>query len=461
MAAEGTIKREITLSAAWANGTAAVPVETVEGQPLSVVFRGAWTHGFGPDFRDAMVCFDGVRFQTGSIEIHLDTRGWRDHGHHLDPRYNDVVLHLVARHDGGETRRQDGAIVPVAILSGVDPVEEGAALDWGLIGGEVCADSWAAAEPKTVTTIVKQLGDIRIAAKTARIEAALTAATPADVLFREMLDGFGYSMNREPMRRVADLLPLAEIESRLSLSQDGDRLATARGLLFGAAGFLPLAPSDAALAHLQPNEIQRLEAAWDRIGGPWCGLEIKPTEWNRARVRPSNHPAARLNAVAALLAHSPGGLLAAILNGVRQGLDVPADLRRRTFAGASPGIGLDRATAIVTNAIVPFTLALAEQTGDLDLHDAGAALWDSLGAADSNEVTKRAQRQVAGKDRLPGLGARGQQGLIHLDQTLCGPRRCFECPIGVGALAWRSGPPLEVVDRDAAIDDEILSRHPG
>jgi hypothetical protein len=27
------------------------------------------------------------------------------------------------------------------------------------------------------------------------------------------------------------------------------------------------------------------------------------------------------------------------------------------------------------------------------------------------------------------LGARLQQGLIHLDQSLCAPRRCFECPI--------------------------------
>ena len=124
------IKREITLSAAWASGEAAAPTETVDGRAVSVVFRGSWTHGFGPDFRDAMVCFDDVRFQTGSIEIHLDTGAWRDHGHNLDPRYNDVVLHLVARHDGSETRRQDGALVPVAVLSSLDLREPTGAWDW-------------------------------------------------------------------------------------------------------------------------------------------------------------------------------------------------------------------------------------------------------------------------------------------------------------------------------------------
>ena len=454
---ERTIKRELTLSAAWANGALSAPFETVDGRPVSVIFRGAWTHGFGPDFRDAMVCFDGVHFETGSIEIHIETRGWRDHGHHLDERYNDVVLHLVARHDGAETRRQDGRLVPVARLStaGLSDAEGGTAWDWSLIGGEVCADRWAAAEPARVVQVIKRLGDVRMAGKTARFEAALSTAPPADVLFRGILDGLGYAMNREPMGRLADLLAVAEIESLLAVADP--RIDTARGLLFGLAGFLPLAPSDAALAHLDPRDVSAVEREWDRLGGPWRGLEVRPTAWNRARARPSNHPAARLNAAATLLASTPAGLLPTLLEAVRARADVAETLRSLT----SGGMGLDRAASIVANTLLPFTLALAEQTGDLDLHDAGAALWDRLAAADPNETTRRAQRQVAGKVRLPGLGARGQQGLIHLDQTLCGPRRCFECPIGVGALAWAAGRPLEVVDRDAAVDHEVLTGHPG
>jgi hypothetical protein len=302
---------------------------------------------------------------------------------------------------------------------------------------------------------------VRLAAKVARIEAALTTETPGDVLFRHLLDGFGYAMNREPMRRIADLLRIAEIEARLPGSPIEARLARARGLIFGVAGFLPMSPSDAALARLAPDDVAALETEWRCLGGPWRGLEMGPTAWTRARVRPANHPASRLNAVAALLAHSPGGLLPTVMTGVRQRLDLVADLMQRTSTASVPGIGADRANALVTNAIAPFTLALAEQTGDLDLHDAGSALWDGLPPAGANEITRRAQRQVAGKTRLLGLGARGQQGLIHLDQTLCAPRRCFECPIGVGALAWRAAQPLEIVDGDAAVDDEVLAGHPG
>jgi hypothetical protein len=306
---------------------------------------------------------------------------------------------------------------------------------------------------------VKQLCDIRLAAKTAQFEAALTVSPPSDVLWRGILDGLGYAMNREPMRRLADLLAVAELERLLAGAPD--RLAVARGLLFGSAGFLPLAPADAALAHLTPTDVNALEDAWARHGSSWRGLEIKPTEWNRARVRPSNHPAARLNSAAVLLANTPAGLAPSLLGIVRKRSDVPVAFRDLTATATASGIGPDRATAIVANTLVPFTLALAEHNGDLDLHDAAAALWDRLAPADPNEVTKRAQRQIAGKVRLPGLGARGQQGLIHLDQTLCGPRRCYECPIGVGALAWNAGLALEVIDGDAAVDDEILTGHPG
>jgi hypothetical protein len=89
---------------------------------------------------------------------------------------------------------------------------------------------------------------------------------------------------------------------------------------------------------------------------------------------------------------------------------------------------------IVVNALLPFALALAEQTGDAKLADGASAAWERLPTAEGNEVTKRALRQVGGSARLPGLGARGQQGLIHLDGALCGPRRCYECPIAERVL---------------------------
>jgi hypothetical protein len=257
---------------------------------------------------------------------------------------------------------------------------------------------------------------------------------PGQALYRDVLDGLGYSANREPMRRLADALPLAALEGALSTGRRDGRLAIATGLFFGVAGFLPLSPTDAAFAHLSPDEVWAAESAWQRHGAAWTGTTLPPTAWTRAQVRPANHPAARLAAAAALVAQANGGLVTALLVPIRSGADPVEAFRTLTRSGDRPGVGADRAAAIVANAVIPFALALAEQTNDAALLDAASAAWEKLPPADANEVTRRAQRQVAGEVRLGSLGARGQQGLIHLDQAFCAPRRCFECPIAAEVL---------------------------
>ena len=82
---------EIALSAAWHAQRLVGPLRTVDGRTVEVVHRGTWTHGFGPDFRDALLLFDGRELRAGDVEVHLRTAAWVQHGHHLDPRYDGVV----------------------------------------------------------------------------------------------------------------------------------------------------------------------------------------------------------------------------------------------------------------------------------------------------------------------------------------------------------------------------------
>ena len=422
---------ERAMAAAWHGAAFDRELRTTDGREVAIVHRGTWTHGFGPDFRDAMVQFDGRTLVTGSIELHLNTGGWHAHGHHLDPRYDDVILHVVGRHDGRETRRHDGGLVPVVELPALGmEAWTTTGLDWSLVGGEVCAETLCRERPRAVREAIWSLGDRRLAARVARLEADLLSVPPGEVLYREIFDGLGYAANREPMRLVARRLPLSTVEQFKATVRPADGLALVRGLLFGVAGFLPCSPADAAFAGLNPSDVTAMEAFWRSHGGAWHDAHLPQTAWTRARVRPANHPAARLSAGAALLNSTREGLVAALLAPVRAGADPVAPLVAAMTWTTSPGIGTDRVRAIVANAVIPFALALAEQSADPALGEAAAAAWERLPAADANEVTRRAQRQVAGESRLGGLGARGQQGLIHLDQTLCRPRRCFECPIG-------------------------------
>src|SRR5918995_4781690 len=404
---------EITLSAAWHAGAVPTRFDTTDGVSLEVIHRGTWSHGFGPDFRDALILFDGRELRAGSVEIHLRTRGWGDHGHHLDPAYDTVVLHLVGQHDGTETRRLNGGIVPVATIGPVDrfAVPDFAAWDWNSVGGAICARRLSATSPESAREILRHLGDVRLAARSARLEGRLSAEPPGQVLWSELLDGLGFAMNREPMRELALAVPLSSIEALLHAMPRDSREAVARGVLLGVAGFLPLSPTEAHLGGLANRDVTEIESRWLEHGAPWRDDVLSPTAWNRARVRPVNHPVPRLLAAAGLLAAASarGGTLATILGIVLERTDAVERLRALTGSESSSRIGADRAIDMLVSGIIPLALALAAHSGDLDLADAASSQWDRLPAPSPNAVTRRALRQVAGGSPLGQNRGRGGQ----------------------------------------------------
>ncbi len=78
-------------------------LRTVDGRRVRVLYPGRPAPGHGPDFRDALLELDGAPLR-GDVEIHRRPADWMAHGHHLNPAFHGVVLHVVG-HPGGATRR--------------------------------------------------------------------------------------------------------------------------------------------------------------------------------------------------------------------------------------------------------------------------------------------------------------------------------------------------------------------
>lgn len=428
---------EIALSAAWQSEQIPEHLVTTDGTSVRVIHRGTWTHGLGPDFADALLLFDERELRSGAVEMHLETRSWTGHGHHLDPAYNAVILHVVARHDGAPTRRADGGLAPVVEVSLPDishlPM---AMLDWDRVGGAVCAPRLAKSSAATLREILFTLGDTRLSARSAQIEAALLDMPAAEVLWRAILGGLGYSRNQSPMRRLAEKLPLATLNDLALVRPSPYRFSLSLGLLLGVAGFLPLAPTEAHLLRLEQGDIAEVESAWRTFGAAWHDDHLVASDWDRARIRPANHPLPRLHAAAAL-AHNvvqEGGLLTAVQSMLRAE-DPVASLCTFTRMGRMPGIGADRAIEMLASGILPVLFAIGSHTEDDQLVEHAANVWEKLPAPTATSVTRRAIRQVSGGSSMRGIGARGAQGLIHLDTALCLPRRCFDCPVAAAELA--------------------------
>lgn len=432
--------RELAMSAAWHGGLAR-RFETTDGLHVNVVFHGHWSHGFGPDFSDAMIVFDDAALLTGAVEIHTKSSDWYAHGHHLDARYDAVVLHVVSIADVPETRRADGKIVPVAILNVPDPVLF--AIDqrlpdiWAEIGGSVCAEDLARRHPDKIRNAILRLGDVRLNDRVGRYESELVHEPASDVMLRALFDAFGYSENRAPMTDLADVLIRHGLSDRVRTRSGGDRFDYAAALLLGLGGFLPMSPSDAHLAGLDPDRIGTIEARW-RIISPELGeTPIAATRWTRARTRPANHPVTRLVTATTLLDATVGDPFTVLIETIRSETDLPRTLRSLCAGDIRPSLGRARAIAIASSVILPIALAYGRHIGDTELEDAASRMWARLPPSEWSRPARRALTQAAGSAPVRMLGERGLQGLLHLDRNLCTPRRCHACPVAAEVVRDR------------------------
>jgi hypothetical protein len=81
------------LQAMWLEQKFFRGLKTIEGFEVEVLSPGIWNSEAGPDFRKAHLRIDGKDLR-GDVELHLAQEGWVNHGHHLDPNYDDVIFHL-------------------------------------------------------------------------------------------------------------------------------------------------------------------------------------------------------------------------------------------------------------------------------------------------------------------------------------------------------------------------------
>ena len=85
---------EKTIALIW-QGQLVASLLTDAGEQLQIIHPGRVSSGSGCDFTDAVFAIDG-KVIKGDIEIHVKSSQWYSHGHHRDPKYNNIALHVVS-----------------------------------------------------------------------------------------------------------------------------------------------------------------------------------------------------------------------------------------------------------------------------------------------------------------------------------------------------------------------------
>ena len=89
-------------------------LQTTEGYSVEILHFGHHNHDAGPDFSEGKVKI-GDTIWAGNIELHTQSSHWYQHQHQHDPRYDNIILHVVYE-DDKPVLDSKGNIIPTIIL---------------------------------------------------------------------------------------------------------------------------------------------------------------------------------------------------------------------------------------------------------------------------------------------------------------------------------------------------------
>jgi hypothetical protein len=427
---------ERIVSRLWQSHLVRYPV-TDTGEWLHIIFPGRVSNTSGCDFKDAVFTMNG-NIINGNIEVHSRSGHWYSHGHHQDPKYNNIALHVVWQQDSQTpTMLQDGRAIPTICLGSFvhGPLDE--LLNLTANSPISCPAVSRYSNSDGLNKLLTTTGVKRFKAKSNLFRKALNKEDAGQVLYQGIARALGYAQNAEPCQELARRLPISKLIKTGKPAADFVQQA----LLLGHAGLLP----SQRHRSLKDREVAKLEKIWQSAG---ITEAMKESDWCFFRVRPDNFPTRRLIALSCLISlYHKSGLLKGVLRLVKK---APAGSEHRWLANglavagrgywenhfdfgivigrASALIGYEKASAIIINSILPFAAAWGELDSDSKLKKKAGEIYRRYPGTGDNELTRYMKQQL--RFRLDTrLSACQQQGLIHLFNTCCRRRNCARCPV--------------------------------
>lgn len=97
--------------------------KTFSGKRLQILSPGRHNHNEGPDFLDIAILLEGTII-IGDAEVHNKASEWFAHSHQLDPKYRNVILHIVMAMDAPGIENFETLVIDPTILPQVDGLSE-------------------------------------------------------------------------------------------------------------------------------------------------------------------------------------------------------------------------------------------------------------------------------------------------------------------------------------------------
>ena len=433
-----------------------IDLRATDGRSINILKAGIWNSDEGPDFVRAEVIIDG-QLQVGDIEIHVKSSDWYAHEHHLNPRYNRVVLHVVHWDDdlNLRTRLQDGQRIPtLELLNRLntpigDLFDETEAAKTRTV--DFCRVAGKILKIGPLKSIFDDLGQERLMEKADAMKHLRIRMDFEQLLYEGIMEALGYAKNREPFRELARRVPFSALIGKID--------EEIQAILFGTAGLLP--SQSQRSTDLDKSDrifIKRLESRWNASEQASMPTRMVADQWQFSRIRPANFPTRRIAAISQLIGNCQESLMMVYLPIILQSAEADktslGKIRRQLVERLTPVpsgywtdhcnfgkripqigatlIGKDRALDIIVNILLPIATVWAEESQSTTLYEAVIQLYGSCPKLQDNRITKQIQSQIF-SDLQPfnviSPNSKIQQGAMYLHNNFCSSRLCDLCPI--------------------------------
>ena len=408
-----TIKNEYLLQYIW--NLRLLPqrgIYTTCKREIRIVHPGQLNLNDGPDFLDAEILIEN-EIWFGHVEIHINSSDWIAHGHNEDPRYENVVLHVVLDHDC-DIHYPDNSVIPTLEIRKILPKNFTSTYLTLIYNSKnlPCTNLQSAVSDLHFSKWIETLAIERMENKVTRFLDSLKEALGdwEECIYRTLMIGMGGRINKQGFETLAENIPLKMIRHHSSSPQELEIL------LLGQAGLLEDLFDD--------ENCQNITSTFNHFKAKY-GLEpMKPQLWYKKGVRPANQPATRIRQ------------FCTFLHDRQYFLDTLLELRNKSeyckffesniqLSNKSiHKIGAETIEILLINSIAPIIFAYGKM---MQIHfycERAIDLWSNI-KSEKNKITR--QWEAMGRKALTALDS---QALNQLESNYCVYKRCHQCAIG-------------------------------
>ena len=406
-------------------------LKTTDGRSVEVIDPGLHNRNAGPDFFNAKVRIGGTLW-VGNVELHLRSADWYQHGHDHDPRYNNVVLHVVSVADA-DVLTEEGQYLPQLVLQVPTHIKDHYEELLHCDRYPPCYHIIPNLSPLLVHSWMAALQTERLEQKTVAISqrAAKSNGSWEDAYFQTLARNYGFGINGDAFEQWAQSISLSAV------GKHRDDLFQIEALFMGQAGLLDEAsiPERYRSDALNEGYFTRLRSEYQYLAHKFQLHPISHTIWRFLRLRPQNFPHIRLSQLANLYFERRAGLSALIecetVDELRQLLAshvTPYWETHYVFGSESPRnskkLSISSINLLIINTAIPMLFAVGRHRQKEELCDRAFELLDQMQAEKNHIIT---MWQECG---LPVKTAGDSQALIELKREYCDRKDCLRCRFG-------------------------------